>query len=169
MFDISEQLFPNIITLLVQLGATGVIFILYKKYLHQVVLDIMDKKADAFQKEYVELEAIKLEQVEERTKLEAEKEEQISSYNEQKARLLVELETQRERLLKEAQDDAQALRDQASLSIEKERIAMLNSVERQIIDISSLMVEKVLDGYTFNEAQMINALEKEIKDTHARS
>jgi F-type H+-transporting ATPase subunit b len=55
MFDISEQLFPNLITILVQLCATGVIFIMYKKYLHQIVLDFIDKKADAFQKEYIEL------------------------------------------------------------------------------------------------------------------
>ena len=169
MFDISEQLFPNLITILVQLCATGVIFIMYKKYLHQIVLDFIDKKADAFQKEYIELESIKLEQVEERNRLEAEKEEQVNLYNEQKARLIVELEAQRERLIKEAQEDARALKDQASLSIEKERIAMLRSVEQDIIDVSSLMVAKVLDGYTFDEDQIIDALKKEMENTHARS
>ena len=169
MFDISEQLFPNLITILVQLCATGVIFIMYKKYLHQVVLDFIDKKADAFQKEYIELESIKLEQVEERNRLEAEKEEQVNLYNEQKARLIVELAAQRERLIKEAQEDARALKDQASLSIEKERIAMLRSVEQDIIDVSSLMVAKVLDGYTFDEDQIIDALKKEMENTHARS
>ena len=43
MFDIKELLFPNIITVLVQLSDRSY-FLLYRKYLHEPVLKILDKK-----------------------------------------------------------------------------------------------------------------------------
>ena len=68
-----------------------------------------------------------------------------------------------------AQQDVDSIKNQASIQIEQERVAMLRSVEKQIIEVSSLMVDKVLDGYTFDENQMVQALEKEFKNSHAQS
>lgn len=169
MFDISEQLFPNIITILVQLCATGVIFLFYKKKLHQPVLELMDKKAEDFQREYLEVEALKKEQIESRNQLEEQKRKQVLIYEEQKKRMIEELEAQRDTLMRAAQQDVDSIKNQASIQIEQERVAMLRSVEKQIIEVSSLMVDKVLDGYTFDENQMVQALEKEFKNSHAQS
>ena len=73
MLDIKELLFPNLITVLVQLCATGVIFALYMKYLHTHLLLILDKKDDANQAAYTEIETLNQQQELEKKQFEAEK------------------------------------------------------------------------------------------------
>ena len=50
MPNIELKLFPNFVTIIVQLLSTGVLFLLFKKYLWKYVLDFMDKRADAIEK-----------------------------------------------------------------------------------------------------------------------
>lgn len=60
--DILEKLIPNILTMITQLAATGVIFIMYKKYLHSPVMDYLDAREEAREKELQEAEASKKKQ-----------------------------------------------------------------------------------------------------------
>lgn len=169
MFDIAEQLFPNIITIGVQLCATGVIYVLYKKYLHQPVLKLMDKKADDFQKEYHEIETLKKEQESSKIQFEHDKKEQMIFLENQRKKMLEEMNQLSMTLTQEAKYEAQLIQIQALKDIEKERLEMIRYVERHIIDLSSIMVGKVLEGYTFDEQQMVQALEKELKQSHVQS
>lgn len=169
MFDIAGQLFPNIMTIVVQLCATGVIYVFYKKYLHQSVLNLMDKKAILFQEEYRNIEAMREEQVQLKELLEFEKRNQSEQLEFQRKKMLEDIDSLRNQLLFEAKSESESLRIQSSISIEQERNEMLQNVEKHIISVSAMMVEKVLEGYTFNENQIMTSLEKELEKHHARS
>lgn len=169
MPDIKELLFPNILTILVQLCATGVIFLVYKKYLHAPVLKIMDKKADDFQAAYTEIEKLNQQQASDKIKFEEEKASQLDALERSKQMMLKDIESTREKLVKETNTDILRMKKQASDSIEKEKEAMLKEVEKEIVDVAYVMTEKVLEGYRFDETEMLQALEKEMDKSHARS
>lgn len=169
MPDIRELLFPNIITVLVQLCATGVIFLLYKKYLHEPVLEILDKKADAYQSAYTEIEKLNQQQVIDRQKFEQEKTSQHEALERSKQMMLKDIEEMRDKLIAETNLDIERMKYQAKESIRKEKETMLEEVEKEIVDVAYVMTEKVLEGYRFDEQEMLNALEKEMDRSHVRS
>lgn len=169
MFDIAGQLLPNLLTISVQLCATGVIFLVYKKYLHKPVLEIMDRKADDFQKAYKDVEKMKEEQIELTKKFEEEKEELIRNLQIQRQAMVDETSKLRETMIKEASDKADSFYSDAHHTIEKERIEMLSDLQNHVVSVSSQMVGKVLEGFEFDEGQMVSALEKELEKSHANS
>lgn len=169
MPDIKALLFPNIITVLVQLCATGVIFLLYKKYLHEPVLEILDKKAEAYHSAYTEIENLNQQQVIDRQKFEAEKTSQHEALERSKQMMLRDIEEMRDKLIAETNFDIERMKYQATESIRKEKEAMLKEVEQEIVDVAYVMTEKVLEGYRFDEQEMLNALEKEMDRSHVRS
>lgn len=169
MFDISEQLFPNLITVIVQLCATGVIFLLYKKYLHKPVLKLMDRKANDFQKQYEDIKELKDEQVNSRAIFEKEKLKQEELLMLQKERMLKEIDEIRKQFTMQMQQERTLLLEQSAKEIEQERIKMISSVEKHVLDVSVSLVEKVLEGYVFDEEQIIKSLETEINNNHVRS
>lgn len=169
MFDIPEQLFPNILTILVQLSATGVIVFLYMKFLHQPVLRILDKKAEDFQKEYNEVEHLKKEQAEAQLAFEVAKKHQNDSLEQARKQMQADMEKTKSKLMSEAEDELVRMKQEALREIEDERKEMVDSVERHVLELATSMVEKVLEGYHFEEDQMIHALEKEMDKIRARS
>lgn len=169
MFDIKELLFPNIITVLVQLSATGVIFLLYRKYLHEPVLKILDKKADAYQEAYLEVERLKVQQKEEREQFERERIVQAETLEKSREMMLKEIEETKDKLLKETNQEIDRMKVLAERSISREKERMLEEVEAEVLDIAYAMTQKVLEGYRFDEHEMLNALEKEMDRTHVQS
>ncbi|AMC93731.1 hypothetical protein AOC36_06960 [Erysipelothrix larvae] len=169
MFDIAQQLFPNLMTILVQLCATGVIYVLYKKYLHLPVLKIMDKKAESFQAEYRDIEIMKQEQEQLFQQFNRERELQKQQLVDQKEKLLEEIDVLRQQRILEIKEESEHILNQAAISIAQERNEMLDDLEKHIIEVSTMLVEKVLEGYTFNESEILISLEKELENYHASS
>lgn len=168
MFDIKELLFPQLLTVLVQLAATGVLFFLYAKYLHQPVLKILDKKAESYQEATNELERVKKEQQEELENFKLQKQQQIQELELSKKYMIDEIERKKDIILKEAKDEAMRIHEKAESDIVFQRQQMYKDLEHDIVDIANSMVEKVLEGYTFNQTEIMNALEKELVK-HAQS
>ena len=169
MPDIKELLFPNVLTVLVQLCSTGVIFLLYKKYLHEPVLKILDKKAEDYQSAYTEIQKLNQQQVLERQKFENEKASQQDALERSKQRMLQDIEAMREQLIDETNQDITRMKHQATEAIRKEKEAMLKEVEQELVSVAYGMTEKVLEGYRFDEEEMLSALAKEMDRTHVRS
>lgn len=169
MLDIEKLLIPNIITILVQLSATGVIFLLYRKYLHNPVLNILDKKAADFQSAYKEIEAMNQQQILDRENFEADRASQKETLERSKAMMLKDIEDMRDQLLAETRAEVERLKKNATDSIQREKESMLKEVENEIVNVAYVMTEKVLEGYRFDEQEMLNALTKEMDKTHARS
>lgn len=47
--DIADKLFPNLLTMLTQLASTGILFLLFKKFLYVPVLNYIEKRNEAEQ------------------------------------------------------------------------------------------------------------------------
>lgn len=169
MPDIKELLFPNILTLLSQLAATGVIYLLYRKYVHAFVLDILDKKATDYQAAYEEIESLNKQQTLERQKFEQEKASQHEVLERSKQMMLKDIEAMRDKLIADTNLDIERMKKQAKDALEKEKQAMLEEVEQELVSVAFGMTEKVLEGYRFDEAEMLQALEKEMDKAHVRS
>ena len=54
--DIKELLFPNVLTMLAQLCATGCLFLVAKKFLWNPVQNMLDQRAELIQGKFVEIE-----------------------------------------------------------------------------------------------------------------
>lgn len=169
MFDIAEQLFPNLLTLIVQLSATGVIFLIYRKYLHKPVIDLMDRKANEYHEEVLKAESLRNEHQKLQEKFKEEVNSQTSLLNQQKKAIQLELEKLRAEIIDETNQEALQIKAQALKNIELERINMIKEVEKHVVDVSAMMVEKVLEGYTFDEQQLLVSLEREVEKHHAKS
>lgn len=169
MPDVEALLFPQLLTVLVQLGSTFVIYLLYKRFLHEPVLKILDKKADDYQHAYTEIENLKEEQSIERKNFEEEKKAQKEMLERSKEMMLKEIEDMREKLIEETNTDILRLKNSATESIRKEKEAMLDEVEQELVSVAYEMTEKVLEGYRFDEQEILAALEKEMDRAHARS
>lgn len=169
MFDIFQQLVPNVMTLVVQLCATGVIYLLYRKYLHQPVIKILDQKADMFQKEYDEIETLKQAQKQALADFETEKIKNQELLVAMKQQQMLELQQLKQQMLDDVTKETRQLRKQAEIQLQQERAKMLYEVDQHVIEVASKMVEKVLDGYSVDEEQIITALKKEVPKQHAHS
>ena len=169
MFDISGQLFPNIITLLVQLCATAVIFVLYRKFLHEPVLKILDKKADAFQKSYQEIETLKEEQIQVKALFEQDKIKQQELLEQTKQHMLDELAQMRATLLEQMEREVTQMKQTAEEELAQEKLKMLADVEQHVVTVAATLTSKVLEGYTFDESQIVHTLEREMAKIYAHS
>lgn len=163
MFDIADKLFPNLLTLLTQLAATGVIYLLYRKYLHEPVMAYLDRQA-------VELNeaqnyADKVEQEAELKSLALEKEhsEKTEALRRSQEAMKREAEQERENQLKRTEDEKARMLKQARNEIEKDRLAMFKEVEKHVLDLAVDVTERTLENYTYDEEEVFQVLESELE------
>lgn len=162
MFDIAEQLFPNLLTMIVQLCATAVIYVLYKKYVHQIVIDYIDKrraKLTEAQTLAAEVDQRAKEQAEE---LAVERNKTIQEIEAQKQLMIQQVEQQKAIMLAEAKKEADQLKTDAEITINRERLAMMDEVEDYILNLAALMTQRVLENYPVDEKAMMRALQIEM-------
>lgn len=55
--DIADKLIPNVLTMITQLVATGILFMVFKKYLYKPVLAYIDKRNEAEQNRLAEAQS----------------------------------------------------------------------------------------------------------------
>ena len=160
--DILEKLIPNILTMITQLAATGVIFIMYKKYLHSPVMDYLDAREEAREKELQEAEASKKEAkyLQDKTKLEYEEaHREIASLRDN---MLSEARLEKEKIIESAKVEIQQLKDRNDQILKSERERLYEEVNAHLLEVASDINQKVLSDYSFNEDEMLDALQKEM-------
>ena len=138
MPDIAGKLFPNLTTLIVQLLSTGVLLLIFKKFLWKNVMEYFAKRAD-----YIESTINEAKEMNEKasTNLEtAEKEarEAASKYRE---------------ILDQAKDDGQKVKQQiidqaneeARAKIETEKKQAQADMKQEIVDVAIEVATKVMN------------------------
>ncbi|MEG0593266.1 MAG: F0F1 ATP synthase subunit B [Coprobacillus sp.] len=115
--DIASKLFPNITTMIIQLLSTGVLFLLFKKYLWTTVQDYFAKRADFIETQMNE----------------------AAIANEKAKQLMVESETQARQsaseyrdIVERAKNDALKLRDQIIVDAKKEATSKIEQAQKEI-------------------------------------
>ena len=164
-FDILSKLFPNVLTMLTQLLATGVIYFLYKKFLHEPVLDYLEKRRDLVADELASAENLKFEA--EALKLKSE-EEYSEAYKEiaiLKEKLMADAHKEHERLLEASKIEIATMKAQNEKELKLEREQMHDELYANLLDVAATINQKVLEDATYDEDDMLAALQKEI-DQH---
>lgn len=143
--DIAENLFPNLLTMVTQLAATGILLFIFTKFLYKPVIKWIDGRAEALQADLDEAQAQK-----EDAQLLKVKAEEIFESADQKAYEIVEqgrqeAVKQKDQILAQARDEAQDQLKKAQLEIDIERKQMMDSVQKEIVDVALAATEQLLE------------------------
>ncbi len=143
--DILELLLPNLLTLVTQLCATFLLFILLKKLAWNPVRKILETRA-AYEQGKLEEADRKNAEAEE---LRKEAEDNISKAQAEARQIVedsrVEGEKAKEKLLEEAREETEQMTKQAKEKLALERAEMEKEVQKEIVDVALLAAEKLLN------------------------
>ena len=161
--DIAGKLFPDAITLIVQLCATGVLFLGMKKLLWKPTQDYLAKRAevaDAALREAHEANVLAREN--------QKKSDQLLSEAAHEAKQIIEsgkLEGKRlkEQLLAEAKNEADNKLTSALREIAHQKAQMRDEIESEIVDVALLAASKLIEGKV-DEAEDRKQIQHFIKD-----
>ncbi len=148
--DVLEQLMPNILTILTQLCATAILFLLMKKFAWEPVKKILAARSQFEQGKLAEAEEYRAEQ--EKLKREAEK--QLEEAGQQARETIQKAREEGERLkdsiVSEGKERSRQMLEDAEKDIELQRTKMLDEVHKDIVNAaidtaSKMLGEKVDD------------------------
>lgn len=162
MVDIFSKLMPNLQTLITQLIATGIIFLVYRKFLHQPVLNFLDKQADDLREAERHVETIENEAREREEALNKEREEAIESLERMRKNSRQEISEEREKMLEQARAESERITAEANERIEKTREEMMKEVEDYALELAVSVNRRVLSDMDVSEEATLSSLQKEM-------
>ena len=142
--NIVEQLFPNVLTVLVQLCSTFVLFLIAKYFLWASVKSFLDARAEKIQEELALSQQAKEEALaDRRVALEqlntaSTKSEEIVSAAIQQAK------QEKKQILAQADKEAAAVKQRAQEQIEAERREMYASMKKEMVDVAFSAAGKLI-------------------------
>ncbi len=163
MVDITDKLFPNLLTLLVQLAATGVIYFLYRKYLHEPVMAYLDRQAEDLNKAHKYAEQVEEEALAKTQQLELEHQEKVEQMKRAQQALEAEAKRERDKILEQATLEKDIMLEQAQNEIEIQRAELITEVEDYLLDVALKLTERTLENYDYNETEIYHSLEVELE------
>lgn len=163
MPDIASKLFPNILTIFTQLCATGVIYLLYRRFLHEPVMAYLDRQAKELNKAQHYADEVEKEAKVKAERLEAEHQQQIEALRRSQETMKKETEKEREEILKQAEAQGERILQQTEAELEKKKTEMLREVEEHVLEIAVNVTERTLDNYSYDEDDMYHSLETELE------
>ncbi|MFV0504131.1 MAG: F0F1 ATP synthase subunit B [Lachnospirales bacterium] len=149
--------------LLVQWGATVVLFAFLGYFLYKPVLKFMNDRTEGIEKNIEEAEqnmadakALKAEYSEKMSNIMAERNEILEKANK-------DARANEANIIAKAREEAQVIKDRALLDIEREQAKAEDDMKTQIIEISTLMAQKYIEESISAETQN-RLLDEVIKD-----
>ncbi len=164
--DILTKLFPNVITMVAQFGATGLLLFAFKKYLWKPMTAYLEKRAEA------EDNAI-------RSADEANKLAQINlAHSEvtleetsQEVKTLIEQGKEeakriKEKLIADAKAEADAKLENARREIEHEKNQMRNDIETEIVNVALFAAKKLMEDKVdvAHDRQQVQQIIKDVRN-----
>ncbi len=162
-FDIANKLLPNLLTLLTQLSATGVIYLLYRKYLHEPVMAYLDTQAEELDKAQGLADNVEKKALAKENELELEHQRNIDTLARSEKALKKESQKEREEILKQAEEQRKLMMEQSEFEIEKKKRTMLIELEDHVLETAVSVAERALENYSYNEDEVFNSLEVELE------
>ena len=144
--DIFDSLMPNIITMLTQLCATGILFFLLYKLAWKPVKEIMAKRSAYEQEKITEADRLK----EESLKLNEEANKYIKDARDESKVIIENAKKEANATRKEIIDQANYLANEkmndAHKAIELEKKQVTKEIHDEIVNVALAATEKLLDG-----------------------
>ena len=144
-FDIQGVLFPNVITMLVQLCSTLVLFLLCKKLLWKPAREILAKRKAKMNEDLLASEKLKSEAREELNQAKQQLEHARAKSGEIVESARKEANDLRNEIINKANLDASARLDQASKEIEQKKQDAQKEIHDEMVDVALAAVSKLLD------------------------
>ena len=161
--NIVEQLFPNVLTVLVQLCSTFVLFLIAKKFLWESVKKFLDARAEKMQEELALSQQAKEEALADR-KVALEQLNTASTKSEEIVSAAIQQAKQeKKQILAQADKEAAAVKQRAQEQIEAERREMYASMKKEMVDVAFSAAGKLIGEYEAEKVdrQAIDAFVKE--------
>ena len=142
--NIVEQLFPNVLTVLVQLCSTFVLFLIAKIFLWPSVKKFLDARAEKMQEELALSQQAKEEALADR-KVALEQLNTASTKSEEIVSAAIQQAKQeKKQILAQADKEAAAVKQRAQEQIEAERREMYASMKKEMVDVAFSAAGKLI-------------------------
>lgn len=164
--DIAQKLIPNLMTMAAQLAATFVIFLMYKKFLHTPVQAYLDARAQKMNDDLADAQALKLEGKALRDQARIAQQELFTKTKGLEEQMLLSAEKERKAIIDSAQDEILAQRAQNERQLKLEREAMELAARSQVLDLAVMINQKVLEEKEFDHSEVLKGLEKALETSH---
>ena len=161
--NIVEQLFPNVLTVLVQLCSTFVLFLIAKIFLWPSVKKFLDARAEKMQEELALSQQAKEEALADR-KVALEQLNTASTKSEEIVSAAIQQAKQeKKQILAQADKEAAAVKQRAQEQIEAERREMYASMKKEMVDVAFSAAGKLIGEHEGKKVdrQAIDAFVKE--------
>ena len=162
--NIVEQLFPNVLTVLVQLCSTFVLFLIAKIFLWPSVKKFLDARAEKMQEELALSQQAKEEALADR-KVALEQLNTASTKSEEIVSAAIQQAKQeKKQILAQADKEAAAVKQRAQEQIEAERREMYASMKKEMVDVAFRAAGKLIGE---QEAEKVDrqAIDAFVKET----
>ena len=162
--DVLENLMPNVLTVVTQLCATLVMFLLLKKFAWEPVKKIMATRSAYEQERLEEAERLKQENLELRAQMDKQLADASRKAQETIQNAQLEGQRMKDNLVSEGRERSKQLIDEAEHSIELERAKMLDEMHEEIVDVALGAAEKMLSEKLDEESdrRFIDSFIKEV-------
>ena len=164
--DIVEQLVPNLLTIIVQLCSTLVLFLLMKKFLWPSVKKFLDKRADVMQEDLEASAQARKEAQDDRQKAADELAKAAGRGEQIVSAAVKEAQDEKEQILAQAKQEADAERARAHEQIESERADMYGSMQKEMVDVAMSAAARLIgsENGADLDRQAVDAFVKEAAD-----
>ncbi len=163
-FDIQGVLFPNVITMLVQLCSTLVLFLLCKKLLWKPAREILAKRREKMNENLESSERLKSLASDELTKAKQELEHARNKSGEIVESARKEANSLKDEIVAKANQEATSRLQMADQEIEQRKLDAKNQIHDEMVDVALAAVSKLLDEKSTSEDDK-KAIEKFIGDS----
>lgn len=161
--EVAEQLFPNVLTIVTQLCATGILLFFVKKYLWEPGRKMIAQRQELMQDRLDDAERMREAPAEEKSAADAELEVMRARARDMVESARAEAGVERDRILEEASRQAEATLEQASATIEKQRAEFRRDMQREIVDVA-IAASTMLMGKEDLDEQNQRALESFVRE-----
>lgn len=161
--EVAEQLFPNVLTIVTQLCATGILLYFVKKYLWEPGRKMIAQRQELMQDRLDDAERMREAAAEEKSAADAELEVMRARARDMVESARAEAGVERDRILEEASRQAEATLEQANATIEKQRAEFRRDMQREIVDVA-IAASTMLMGKEDLDEQNQRALESFVRE-----
>ena len=142
--DIVGQLFPNITTVIVQLCSTIVLFLAAKKFFYVPVKAMVNKRAQASQNDLIQAKQAKESALKDKETAKAYLQTSIDRANQIVDNATIDANKQKQMILEQAKAQAASTIASANATIAANKLAMLDDLQDEMVDIALAASEKLL-------------------------
>ncbi len=145
MPDIAGKLFPNVTTLIVQLLSTGVLLIIFKKFLWVPVQNYFAKRADYIESTINDAKEMNEKASKHLTEAEKQARDAAMQYRSILDQAKEDGQRAKQQIVDEAQKEAQNKIEQARREIESEKLQARQDMKEEIVDVALEVATKVMN------------------------